>query len=234
MVRLKLNESQAEMDGLKREASDREAELREWVVIADLGRGGMSLGCRSLSAAKSKINDLQMMNKRMKEELAAVREGSYSGLRGPTCARSESESRRQTCDQLGEQIAKLQADSKTSVAEVASLREHVRSIFCSVDYHAHRGRCIVCRAKMHNGEAPELRETTGGRLAMEVRLDVVSVRHRERVYRQPVGQGPMRQPDSSGSSTGSSTVEVALEDQGWSSCLQCRYRKGTQTRKKIT
>ncbi|EER02125.1 hypothetical protein Pmar_PMAR028504 [Perkinsus marinus ATCC 50983] len=202
MVRLKLNESQAEMDGLKREASDREAELRE-----------------SLSAAKSKMNDLQMMNKRMKEELAAVREGSYSVLLGPTCARSESESRRQTCDQLGEQIAKLQADSKTSVAEVASLREHVRSIFCSVDYHAHRGRSIVCRAKMYNVEAPELRETTGGRPAMEVGLDVVSVRPRGRVYRQPVGQGPTRQPDSSGSSTGSSTVE-------------CRYRKGTQTRKK--
>ncbi|KAF4650275.1 hypothetical protein FOZ61_000465 [Perkinsus olseni] len=64
----------------------------------------------SLSTAKSKLNELQGTIKQLKEELDAARE--------------ESESRGQACDQLGEQIAKLQAENKSSVAELASLREH--------------------------------------------------------------------------------------------------------------
>ncbi|KAF4652296.1 hypothetical protein FOL47_011173 [Perkinsus chesapeaki] len=65
----------------------------------------------SLSSAQKKVTELQSTVKRLETELSAARE--------------ESEARGQACDQLGEQIARLQAENQSSVAELASLREHV-------------------------------------------------------------------------------------------------------------
>ncbi|KAF4688786.1 hypothetical protein FOZ60_002451, partial [Perkinsus olseni] len=134
----------------------------------------------SLSTAKTKLNELQGTIKQLKEELDAARE--------------ESQSRGQACDQLGEQIAKLQAENKSSVAELASLREHV-----------HR---LQGGGPSRGGSRSSKNHRRFG--VQYMWFERCAPRHRGRRYRQSSKQGL---PYSYGSShtTGSSSAEATEE-----------------------